>query len=242
MSTRTQFALVTLATLLAAGATARLGLWQLERAAQKDALRAAIEERGRLPPLDAGKLAGDPTQASLQHHRRVRLAGRWVAAHTVFLDNRQLATPQPGFFVLTPLLLADGRAVLVQRGWAPRDAAERTRVPAVPTPVDEVVRIEGRIAPPPARTFAIADEGRSRIRQNLDLDEFASETGLRLAPLSVLQLDPVTPPDGLQRAWPAVPAGEHRHRGYAFQWLALSTLVVVLYVWFQFIQPRRGRR
>ena len=233
--------MITLAALLTAGVTARLGFWQLDRAAQKDALRSAIEERGRLPPLDGAVLAADAAQASLQHHRRVTLVGRWAAEHTVFLDNRQLATPQPGFFVLTPLMLADGRAVLVQRGWAPRHPAERTRVPATPTPVDEV-RIDGRIAPPPARTFAIADEARSRIRQNVDLDEFARETGLHLVPLSVLQLDPVTPPDGLLRAWPAAPAGQHRHLGYAFQWFGLSTLVVVLYVWFQFIQPRRGRR
>jgi surfeit locus 1 family protein len=241
MSPRARFVVVTLAALLAAGATARLGLWQLDRAAQKTALQASIDERGRQPPLEAAALAASADQAALQHHRRVQLAGRWSAAHTVFLDNRQLATSQPGFFVVTPLLLSDGRAVLVQRGWAPRDAADRTRVPAVPTPGDDEVRIDGRIAPPPARTFAFEGEDRGRIRQNLDLDAFARETGLPLLPLSVAQLDPAQPPDGLRRDWPAPSSGVDRHRGYAFQWFGLAALVVLLYVWFQLIQPRRRR-
>lgn len=238
MSPSARFALVSAAAIVAAAATARLGFWQLERAAQKTALQAALDERARLPPLEGAALASNAEAAAPQHHRRVQLVGRWSAAQTVLLDNRQLASPQPGFFVLTPLRLADGRAVLVQRGWAPRDVADRARVPAVPTPEDEV-RVEGRIAPPPARTFAFAGEDRGRLRQNLDLGDFARETGLRLAPLTVLQLDAA--PDGLQRAWPAPSSGVDRHRGYAFQWFGLAALVVTLYVWFQFIHPRRRR-
>lgn len=238
MTPRARFALVTVAAIVAAAATARLGFWQLDRAAQKTALQAAIDERAGQPPIDASALATSAEAAASQHHRRVQLSGRWAPAHTVLLDNRQLAGPQPGFFVLTPLRLADGRAVLVQRGWAPRDASDRTRVPAVPTP-DAEVRIEGRVAPPPARTFAFAGEDRGRIRQNLDLDDFARETGLRLLPLTVLQLTESA--DGLQRAWPAPSTGVDRHRGYAFQWFGLATLVATLYVWFQFIHPRRRR-
>jgi surfeit locus 1 family protein len=240
MSPPLRFVLATFAAIATAVLTARLGFWQLERAAQKMALQAALDERGRLPPLDAAALATSPEAAVQQHQRRVQLSGRW-SRHTVFLDNRQLAGPQPGFFVLTPLQLADGRAVLVQRGWAPRDAADRTRLPTFVTP-DGEVRFEGRIAPAPARTFAFAGEDRGRIRQNLDLGDFARETGLPLAPLTVLQLDnPGAPADGLQRAWPAPSTGVDRHRGYAFQWFALATLVATLYVWFQFIHPRRRR-
>jgi surfeit locus 1 family protein len=238
MTPTARFAFVTLAAIVTAVLTARLGFWQLDRAAQKTALQATLDERGRLPPLDASSLAATAAAAAAQHQRRVQLAGSWSVAHTIFLDNRQLASPQPGFFVLTPLRLPDGRAVLVQRGWAPRDAADRTRLPPLSTPEGEV-RVEGRIAPPPARTFAFAGEDRGRIRQNLDLDDFARETGLLLAPLTVLQLGDST--DGLQRAWPAPSTGVDRHRGYAFQWFGLSALVAMLYVWFQFIHPRRRR-
>ena len=144
--------LVALAAVAAVLATARLGWWQLDRAAQKLALQAALDERSRLPPLDsAALLARSAAAAAAQHHRSVRLAGRWSAGHTVYLDNRQM-DGRPGFIVLTPLRLDDGSAVLVQRGWQPRDFQDRSRVVAPPTP-DGVVELLGRIAPPPARLY-----------------------------------------------------------------------------------------
>ncbi len=234
MSARIRFVLITCAALAVALLTARLGVWQLSRAAEKNALQAAIEQRARLPVLDALPSAAEP--ASSSHHRRVQLRGRWSPAHTVYLDNRQM-NGRPGFFVVTPLVLADGRAVLVQRGWLPRDADERTRIDDAPAPEGEV-RIDGRIAPPPARLFEFEGADTGRIRQNIDLDAFARETGLRLAPLlSVLQTGSA---DTLQRDWPAPATGVAKHHGYAAQWFGLSALVVILYVWFQLIQPRRA--
>ena len=51
-------------------------------------------------------------------HRPVILHGHWLAAATVYLDNRQM-NGRPGFYVLTPLQLDDRpEVVLVQRGWA----------------------------------------------------------------------------------------------------------------------------
>jgi surfeit locus 1 family protein len=135
----------------------------------------------------------------------------------------------------------DGRAVLVQRGWLPRDVNMRTRIDDPPPPAGEV-RIEGRIAPPPARLFEFEGADAGRIRQNVDTEAFARETGLRLLPLSVVQTGPATAEDKLLRQWPAPTTGVAKHYGYAFQWFGLSTLVVILYVWFQLIQPRRQRR
>jgi surfeit locus 1 family protein len=238
MSVRIRFVLVTLAAVAVALLTARLGFWQLSRAAEKNTLQAAIEQRALEPVLDG--LPSDAQPAAALHHRRVQLRGRWSAAHTVYLDNRQM-NGRPGFFVVTPLVLHDGRAVLVQRGWLPRNVDERTRIDDAPPPAGDV-SIEGRIAPPPARLFEFEGADTGRIRQNLDLDAFARETGLTLAPLSVLQTGPAAPADKLGRDWPAPASGVAKHYGYAFQWFALSTLVVILYVWFQFIQPRRAHR
>jgi surfeit locus 1 family protein len=237
MSGRIRFVLITCAALAVALLTARLGVWQLSRAAEKIALQAAIDAQTRLPVLDA--LPTDAQPASALHHRRVQLQGRWSAAHTIYLDNRQMSG-RPGFFVVTPLLLADGRAVLVQRGWLPRDNNERTRINDAPTPAGEV-SIDGRIAPPPSRLFEFDGADAGRIRQNIDVDVFSRETGLRLAPFSVVQ---TTGPadDRLMRDWPAPATGVAKHHGYAFQWFGLSALVVILYVWFQLIQPRRQRR
>jgi surfeit locus 1 family protein len=104
------------------------------------------------------------------------------------------------------------------------------------------VEVSGQLAPPPARLFEFDAAASGPIRQNLDPDAFARETGLRLVPLSLLQSGPVVPADGLLRDWPAPSLGAARNQGYAFQWFGLSALVVILYVWFQFIQPRRARK
>lgn len=221
--------------------TARLGLWQLARAAEKEQLQAALDARTAAAPLPQGELAGDPVRASEQHFRRITLRGRWVGGRTVFLDNRPMAG-RAGFYVLTPLLLGDGAdAVLVQRGWVPRDAADRSHVPFVASPEGEV-SVEGRIAPPPSRLYSLGAESAGPIRQNLDLDGFARETGLRLRPLSVQMTDVAgAPPDGLLRDWPAPAFGVQKHYGYAFQWFALAALITGLYVWFQLVRPRLRR-
>ncbi len=238
---KTRDAIVLVVALLAAAGTARLGLWQLDRAAQKLQLQQALQSQRALPPLPAAELARDAATAAMQLHRAVTLQGVWLAAQTVYLENRQMRG-QPGFYVLTPLRLADASVVLVQRGWVPRDLLDRTRI-AAPPPPPGAAEVTGRIAPGPARLYDFAGAASGPIRQNLNLAAFARETGLPLRPLMVVQEQPADgPPDGLQRQWPAPAADVQKHHGYAFQWFALSALIIGLYVWFQLIRPRRARR
>jgi surfeit locus 1 family protein len=236
MSERVRRGMVLVAALAVAALTARLGVWQLDRAAQKIALQSVIDQRRDLPVLPGEALAKTLADADLQIHRRIALQGRWIASATVFLDNRQM-DQRVGFFVLTPLRLADGSAVVVQRGWVSRDQLDRTKLPAVPTP-DDTVEVVGRIDPRPGRLYELGEATQGRIRQNLDLASFASELGIALRPVSVLQED--GPDDRLLRHWPMQAIDDvSRHRGYAFQWFSLSALVCGLYVWFQLIRPRR---
>lgn len=239
-----RFWLILLAALAAMLATASLGRWQLSRAAEKEALQSMLDERARLPAIDGRTLAapGGPDATALVH-RVVVLQGHWLAQHTVYLDNRQMQG-RPGFFVLTPLQLENsGPVVLVQRGWAPRNFQDRTQLPAVETP-SGAVRVAGRVAPAPSRLYEFqggdSAQGSSRIRQNLDLAAFRAQTGLALAPLTVLQTGDTG--EGLQRDWPVIGAGVDKHYGYAFQWFGLCGLIALLYVWFQivrrFIRPR----
>lgn len=242
-----RFWLITLAAVAGILVTASLGRWQLSRAAQKQALQALLDQRAALPPLDSRQLRGQALaqtgNAQDLTHRAVVLQGRWVPQHTVYLDNRQMQG-RPGFFVLTPLRLEDGGAVvLVQRGWVPRNFQDRKLLPPVQTD-SGVVQLAGRIAAPPSRLYefdsADGSLGSSRIRQNLDLAAFRTETGLALMNLSVLQTGPAS--EGLQRDWPVIGAGVDKHYGYAFQWFGLSSLIALLYVWFQlvrrFLRPR----
>ncbi len=233
-------AVVLLAALALSGVTARLGVWQLDRASGKLAVQHEIDTRRNLPPVHTDELARSQAAADAQHYRPVQLEGRWLASYTVYLDNRPMAG-RVGFIVVTPLALADGTSVLVQRGWLPRDQLDRTRVSAQPLP-ESSVKVVGRIAPPPGRLYEFDSASTGAIRQNIDLVEFARETRLALRPLSVQLLDrPGAPSDGLLRDWPLPAANVHMHYGYAFQWFALSALTVILYVWFQIIRPRRSR-
>ncbi|MBL0090254.1 MAG: SURF1 family protein [Ideonella sp.] len=233
--------LVLAVTLLAAAATARLGFWQLDRAAVKQGLQASVAQRAAEPVLPQADLARDEASAELQYHRRIHAHGQWLSRHTVYLDNRQM-NGHPGFFVLTPLLLAPGDAVLVQRGWVPRDAAHRSHVKTLQDPPG-VVSVLARVAAPPSKLFEMHAGDAGVIRQNLDLAAFSREIGVRLRPLSLQQIDgPDSPADGLQRQWFVPAVDVDKHHGYAFQWFALCALILGLYVWFQLIQPRRQSR
>lgn len=243
---RRRAGLVLAATLLGVVVTANLGAWQLRRAAQKIALQDALASQAALPAVAQADLAASTDAADLQHYRGVRLRGRWLPERTVFLENRQMHA-RVGFYVVTPLQLerppgsapnGPATTVLVQRGWVPRDANNRTLLPVLTTPT-EPVEIDGRIAPPPARLYELGHEAGGTIRQNLDLAGFAAETGLPLAPLSVQQVDsPSTTGDGLLRDWPLPAVDVQKHYGYAFQWFALGALMTGLYVWFQLVRPR----
>ena len=235
-------ALVWAVALAAMALTASLGRWQLSRAAEKEALQAAIAERQRLPALDGASLAQalSDDQARELLHRAITLRGQWLADRTVFLDNRPMAR-QTGFYVLTPLrLTGSDRVVLVQRGWVPRHQVDRSLLPPVQTPTGEV-QVSGRIAAHPPRVYQLGQEQGGAIRQNLDLDAWRAETGLPLAPVLVVQTGAAS--DGLQRDWPEAASGVEKHYGYAFQWFGLCTLIGLLLLWFQVVRPLyRARR
>jgi surfeit locus 1 family protein len=229
-----------LAALLGVALTLSLGRWQLSRAAQKEALQSAIAAQRAALPLDTAALLKEPLAGSLLH-RPVALRGQWLAQHTVFLDNRQMQG-KPGFFVLTPLRLAGStQAVMVQRGWVPRNFVDRSALPSVPTPTETVVDVIGRIAPPPSKLYEFDAAEPGPIRQNLDLAQFAAQSGVPLlSGVSVLQTGPHG--DSLARDWPEADLGVAKHYGYAAQWFALAALIALLYVWFQIVRPQLQRR
>lgn len=228
--------------LLGMGVTFSLGLWQLGRAAEKTAFQDAKTQQADKVALDGrtlGSALDDQAQRAGLIHRRMVLMGRWLPQHSVFLENRQM-NAKPGFFVLTPLQIeGTNGVVLVQRGWAQRSFTDRAALPAIQTPEGQV-EIEGHLAPWPSRLYDFGGVEQGPIRQNLDLQAFRQETGLRLLDVSLLQSGPAS--EGLLREWPVVASGVEKHHGYAFQWFGLSGLIALLYVWFQIVQPRRQKR
>lgn len=231
-----RFWVIAAATALTMGATASMGLWQLSRAQQKAALEAQIQTRAALPTWSNGELLASESPDS-GIHRPVALTGRWVPGASVYLDNRPM-NGRSGFVLVTPLRLSGSeRAVLVQRGWVPRNFLDRSKVPNVETPAGEV-RVQGRLAPPPSQLFELGEGVPGPIRQNIHIPAFAGETGLSLlGGVSVLQTGDAA--QGLTRDWPRFAADVHKHFGYAAQWFAMCAVAGLLYVWFQIITPRR---
>ncbi len=228
-----RFWTIGLVALLGMAVTARLGWWQLDRAAQREAAQAQLLARQHQAPLNLNQpqaLVDLPAQL----HRPALVRGHWLRQHTVYLDNRQMGG-RPGFYVLTPLQPEGQSAwLLVQRGWVPRNFIDRERLPEFDTP-QGVVELHGQLAPPPARLYALAAEQPGAIRQNLDLAAFSVEIGHDLMSLSLVQSDPSS--GGLLRDWPQPGAGAAKNYGYAFQWFGLCGLIALLYVWFQLVRP-----
>jgi surfeit locus 1 family protein len=232
VNARHRWQLLTAAALIGVLVTASLGRWQLLRAAQKETLQAAMDNQQSKFVVDSDALRSAADATQLVHQRAV-LKGTWVPERTVFLDNRQM-NARVGFFVMTPLRLDGGAGViLVQRGWVPRHFDNRTALPEVISPPG-MVQIEGHIAPPPSKLYEPGSPSVGPIRQNVDLVQFATESGLTFLPVTLQQTGATS--EGVLREWPAVNLGVDKHYGYAFQWFGLSALIAGLYLWFQIIR------
>ncbi len=226
--------------LACASLTARFGIWQLSRGHAKTALAALVADRSTLPPMAPSALARDPAAAEQQFQRHIELTGEWVTAHTVFLMNRTM-DERSGFYVMTPLRLPDGSAVIVQRGWIRRDDADPLKVPALPMRGGPV-RVFGHAAPWPSHWIDIGRGADGPVRQNLELAAFTTESGLALRPLTVVEDEtPENALDGMRRDWQTAAGGVSvaTNYGYAVQWFAMSIAFFGLYVWLQFIRPRK---
>jgi surfeit locus 1 family protein len=223
-------ALIAVAALAAFALTVSLGRWQLDRATQKLALAAAIADRAAQPPLTDLQWMAQAANESMRY-RHVQLQGRWLANSTVYLDNRQMQA-RVGFYVFSAFQpTGSTSAVMVQRGWVPRNFESRTSLPAVQTP-DGEVRIVGHLAPPPSKLYEPGQPSVGTIRQNLDLAQFGRQIGQPVLTIwTVVQTDAAS--EGLLRNWPEINLGVDTHYGYAAQWFALSLLIVLLYAWFQ---------
>lgn len=97
-----------------------LGTWQVKRMFWKEGLIRSIEERRAAPAIGIEGFVS-PEESEF---RMMRLSGRFLHADEIHLFRQYKG--EPGFFVLTPLLAADGRKTLVNRGWVPKDKKDQS--------------------------------------------------------------------------------------------------------------------
>jgi surfeit locus 1 family protein len=211
----------TLAAALCVAAGLMLGDWQLDRARQKNELKARFEQGLRSPPI---RVAATELAASDVEWRRVEARGVFEPALMVLIDNRVLRGV-PGYHVVMPLKIGD-RHVLVNRGWI-AGTRDRGKLPEIVTPAG-VVTVEG-VAVVPGRAFELSarrEEG--RVWQNLSLERYRERMAVAIQPFVIRQEGGAD--DGLVRQWEAPDFGIDKHYGYAFQWFALAATALGFYL------------
>jgi surfeit locus 1 family protein len=144
--------------------------------------------------------------------------------------------------VVTPLVLSDGRAVLVDRGWIAAGES-RAQLPQAPPPAGPVT-VLGRVDLP-AHYVELAHAAPSGgVWQNLDPPRFTAATGLPVLPIVLEQTAPVAGPAGandrLVRNWPAPDFGIDKHRIYMMQWYLFAATAAGLWLFFNLRRPREG--
>ena len=212
------------AALAAIALTLALGNWQSRRAEEKLALGRDLDAAASRAVL---VMPPRPVEAHDYAFARISARGEYSARHTILLDNKVLRGT-PGYQVLTPLKIAGGDMhVLVYRGWVAA-GARRDSLPQIRTP-GGTETVEGIAVVPSGHILELGAKTEDGIVwQNLVLARYAKWSGLRLQPIVLQQTSEAA--DGLVRVWERPDTGADRHRGYAFQWYALATTILIFYV------------
>jgi len=214
-----------------------LGRWQWHRAAEKHALEAAFAA-GTLQP---GTELGARSTADLQRYTALRARGHYDSAHQFLLDNMS-HSGATGYEVLTPLLLEDGRTLLVNRGWLPLPNGRRDRLPdialppAIGWPPPAAIELGGRIDLLPVAAISLghaapdAGPGWPKRTSFPTTAELAAALGRSVEPHQLLL--GAGEPQGYLRDWHPAGAsiGPARHIAYALQWWAFAALTLCLYL------------
>lgn len=206
-----------------------LGTWQVQRLHWKEGLIAARQGAFRLPPV-----APPPNLAaaeSLEYHP-VRVTGR-------FLNDREMPVAAiaddgtAGFDIVTPLVLDDGRVLLIERGFVPT---------ALRTPDN---RRAGEIAGPTQITGPLRlDHGRpswftpdNQPARNewyfIDLRAMAAAAAPKAQVLPYyIDADATPNPGGWPKGGQTVIDLPNHHLSYAITWYALAAGLVQIYILF----------
>lgn len=202
-----------------------LGFWQLDRGAQKQQLLDTWARHRDAAPVLGTELSTLPDP----DFRRVTLRGTFDPDHTLLLDNRQ-RDGQVGVELLQPFQDgASGLWVLINRGWLPWPDR---RIPPVFTTPRQPLSLQAWIHVSPGSAFQLGDtrpgEHWPRLVTAIEPASLWTQLG-RAGFAQELRLDPG--PAAYRLDWPVVNMSPEKHLGYAVQWFAMSSALVVLYLY-----------
>ncbi len=202
-----------------------LGVWQLRRLAWKEALIAAAESRARAAPAALPSPSAWPQLRPAEYEYR-RVATRGIYDYSqqelIFsaLDEPRGRYGGVGYFVMTPLRLADGATVIVDRGFVP-DAmrAEADKGPRGETGIVGLMR-----ASEPRNLFTPADDPAHRLFFTRDVEALARAMSLGVhAPFII---DAEAGPDPLPQGGETRLSFVNNHLAYAFTWFGLAAALI----------------
>ncbi|HRW48425.1 MAG TPA: SURF1 family protein [Caldilinea sp.] len=220
----------------------RLGFWQLDRLEQKRTYNATMAERWRQDPFD---LNAEQLPQSLDNleFRRITADGYFDYASQIILKS-QIYYDAPGIALVTPFVFADGRAVLVARGWVPADQASPQAIAQLEEPAGAPVigLIKPSQAPPngqPSTPPATPQSEWFRI----DIPAIQAQMPYALEPAWIQQLPETGRPiDKLPIREEPMALDEGNHMSYAVQWFSFALIAGFGYIMFVRYRERLASR
>ncbi|SFL45507.1 SURF1 family protein [Methylorubrum salsuginis] len=213
-------AVLALAGLGLVGVFLALGTWQVQRRAWKLDLIARVEARLRAEPVapppstEWGHLDGQAIE-----YRRVRVTGRFEHDRAALVQA--LTERGAGFWVLTPLVQADGTTVLINRGFVPGDRKDRSEraEPAGESTVTGLLRLSE-----PGGGFLRHNDPAADRWYSRDVSALAAARTLRDVAPYFIDADATPNPGGLPVGGLTVVAFRNDHLVYALTWYALALM------------------
>ena len=197
-----------------------LGLWQLRRLDERRALNAMILDRRSATRVS---ITGVEGKADAEPYLSATARGTYDVDHEVIVYGRSL-DGEAGHHVVTPLLLPDGGAILVVRGWVPF-AMQAAPVRDAAPPATEVT-VNGSLVPDEGDGSDTPDA--DGIVRDLDVRGIASSLPYDVFPLALRLADQIPPQPGSLPIPVALPAlSEGPHLSYAFQWFSFAVVTLV---------------
>lgn len=206
-----------------------LGTWQVQRLSWKEGLIAERHAAVTAPPVDL-----PPSLAAarpLEFHR-VRVTGRFANDRELYLGATS-PNGHAGYQVITPLRLADGSSILVNRGFIPQERkAPDSRAAGE---LEGEVTVTGLLRLPPAgkpHWFIPANSPERNYWIYVDLPAMAAAAHVdRMLPFYV-DADATPNPGGLPIGGQTPIELPNDHLQYAITWYALAAALAVIYILF----------
>lgn len=223
------------ATLVCVAVFVVAGIWQIQRGQAKAAMLTQRRAASQAPakPLLGVLVDGQVPAAMAVFGPHVKVRGHYDPAHQILLDN-QTHEGRAGYRVWTPLVLADGRRMLIDRGWVPIGPGGRDDLPAIQAP-DGEIKVTGILRGLPKPGIRLGDGKHCDLESWPRVLNYPSIGTVRcqyLPPVinGLILLDE-DEAHGFVRNWQAdVRMPPERHYGYAFQWFAMAVAVAVVCV------------